>query len=63
MKLRYILLALAVVAFIGWNKYQYNQSFDRCQELLVEIHRNQKILHNEVVTLKAAMNATEANYE
>lgn len=51
MKLRYILLAAAIV-FIGWNKYQYNQSFDRCKQLLEEIHRNQKTLQKEISLLR-----------
>ncbi len=62
MKLRYILLA-AFVVFVGWNIQQYNQSFDRCEQLVKEIHRNQQILHNEILTLQAAMTDVEVDYE
>ena len=63
MKLRYILLLAAAVIFIGWNKYQYNQSFDSCELHLKEVNRNLKTLHNEILTLQAAMAGIEVDYE
>lgn len=62
MKLRYILL-LAAVIFIGWNKFQYNKSFDHVEQLVKEIHRNQKIQHNKILTLQASLYGIEVNYE
>ncbi len=63
MKLRYILLLAAAVIFISWNKYQYNQSFDSCELHLKEVNRNLKTLHNEILTLQAAMAGIEVDYE
>lgn len=63
MKLRYILLLAAATIFIGWNKYQYNRSFDHCEQLLSENRRCLQILHNEILTLQAAMTGVEVDYE
>lgn len=63
MKLRYILLLAAATIFIGWNKYQYNRSFDHCELHLKEVNRNLKTLHNEILTLQAAMTGVEVDYE
>lgn len=63
MKLRYILLLAAATIFIGWNKYQYNRSFDHCEQLLSENRRSLQILHNEILTLQAAMAGIEVDYE
>ena len=63
MKLRYILLLAAAVIFISWNKYQYNQFFDSCELHLKEVNRNLKTLHNEILTLQAAMAGIEVDYE
>ena len=63
MKLRYILLFAAATIFIGWNKYQYNQSFDHCEQLLSENRCSLQILHNEILTLRAAMTGVEVDYE
>lgn len=63
MKLSYILLFAAAILFISWNKYQYNQSFDNCEQLLSENHRCLQILHNEILTLQASMHGIEVDYE
>lgn len=61
MKLRYVLIALAATAFICWNKQQYNRSFDHCEQLLEEIHRNQDTLKREIVLLQVAMSGAEVD--
>ena len=62
MKLRYILF-LAAVIFIGWNKLQYDRSFDRCEQLLAETKYNLQTLHSEISELRSAMGTSEAEYE
>lgn len=57
------LILTAAAAFIGWNMYQYNQSFDNCEKLLSEVRRNLETLHNEISSLQASMGVSEADYE
>ena len=64
-KIEYLLNILVVLGAIYtiYNIHAYNQSFDRCEELLAEIKENSKKLHNEITTLQISIGAVEVDYE
>lgn len=56
-----IVLGILATAFTFYNIYEYNQSFDRCEALLEQIHANTAILDQEINELRSSMG--EVDYE
>lgn len=54
-------IGIFAAAFTFYNIYEYNQSFDRCEALLEQIHANTAILDQEINELRAQMG--EVDYE
>ena len=54
-------IGIFAAAFTFYNIYEYNQSFDRCEALLEQIHANTAILDQEIIELRAQMG--EVDYE
>ncbi len=48
-------IGIFAAAFTFYNIYEYNQSFDRCEALLEQIHANTAILDQEINELRAQM--------
>lgn len=49
------ILIFAASAFAAYNYTQYCQSFDRCEDLITEIHSNLAILESEINSLNSAL--------
>ena len=56
-----IMIGILATAFTFYNIYEYNQSFDRCEALLEQIHANTAILDQEINELRFSMG--EVDYE
>lgn len=54
-------IGIFAAAFTFYNIYEYNQSFDRCEALLEQIHANTAILDQEINELRSSMG--EVDYE
>ena len=54
-------IGFIATAFTFYNIYECNQSFDRCEALLEQIHANTAILDQEINELRSSMG--EVDYE
>ena len=57
------ILIIAGVLFTFYNTHAYNKSFDRCMDLVDQIHKSTQTLHNEITALQISMGAIEVDYE
>ena len=56
-------ISFFLLGFAAINFYQYCQTIDRCDALLLQTQNNLKTLHNSIVTLEQSMGYDHEQYK